>query len=101
MKTVSFMVLIVSLLFQFVRFFIPLSLKVRLLLGKNLFLTIEDDCNVIEMANCRSRNETLYEGLVWCCTGARQKWMEWRLRVQKYGYIFLARFVSGFLLGYG
>jgi hypothetical protein len=95
------MVLIVSLLFQLVRFSASLSLKVRLLLGKNLFLTIEDDCNVIEMANCRSRNETLYKGLVWCCTGTRQKRMEWSLGVQKYGYIFLPRFVSSFLLGYG
>jgi hypothetical protein len=75
------MVLIVSLLFQLARFFTLLSLKVRLLLGKNLFWIIEDDCNIIEMANYRTRNETLYEGLVWCCTGARQKWMEWSLGV--------------------
>lgn len=73
------MVLIVSLLFQLVCFSLPLSLKVRLLLGRNLFLTIEDDCNVIEMANCRSRNETL-RGL-----GLVLYWMEWSLGVQKYG----------------
>ena len=78
------MVLIVSLLFRLIRFFTSLSLKVGLLLGKNPLLTIEDDCNVIEMANCRSINETLYEGLVWYCTGTRQKWMEWSLGVQKY-----------------